>query len=109
MYKDMSDTKTVIKDKSSNTELYASSQTVALATDTKEGDNPSPHSGYPCVIGCGDKGVSGYKDQYIYPQTNTAKSLTRFYEQLHVDSSRASFGDIPSNHTSKYTIELKGK
>jgi len=92
MYKDISDTKTVTKDKSSDTELYASSQTVALATDTKEEDNPSPHSGYPCVIGCGDKGYTPSDSSFYYNfEINKDKSLIQYYKTINVEPSKAKF------------------
>lgn len=49
-----------------------------------DGNDPSPHSGYKCVIGCGEGGVTP-KDvkKYFDPVSNSEIYLDSFYRTIH--------------------------
>jgi len=48
---------------------------------------PSTHSGYPCVIGCGDEGVTPAFTEYYNPLTGGNDELQNFYSQINTDPS----------------------
>ena len=58
-------------------------------------ENPSKsssHSGYPCVIGCGDNGVTPNKvTNYFDPTIQQDTPLFQYYNEIHVDASKAKF------------------
>ena len=55
----------------------------------------SPHSGYPCVIGCGDGEVTPNKiTNYFDRNINQDVSLFNYYDTIHVDSSQAKFNTL---------------
>jgi len=66
-----------------------------IKNNTTDPSKTSPHSGYPCVIGCGDGGVTpGDIKKYFNPQTNKDISLFNYYDTIHVDSSQAKFNTL---------------
>jgi len=48
-------------------------------------NNPSPHSGYGCVIGCGDGGVTPKFGQYIGVDKQDPDFLQNFYLKINAD------------------------
>jgi len=54
-------------------------------------DNPdqtSSHSGYKCVIGCGESGITPSDKRYYFdPATNSELTLDSFYRAIHTDPS----------------------
>jgi hypothetical protein len=54
--------------------------------------NTSAHSGYKCIIGCGDNGYTPTRiDYYFNPKTNKDIPLQNYYDAIHVESSKAKF------------------
>lgn len=64
----------------------------SLQKNLSDPSNTSPHSGYPCVIGCGDNGVTPNDiKKYFNPTTNQDVSLFQYYETINVDATKAKF------------------
>lgn len=78
--------------------------TIANGTGIKDKNgnyikDPSPHSGYPCVIGCGDDIETPQMDFYYTPGKADGTSetpLSNFYIDIETDASKA----IPIQETS---------
>lgn len=78
--------------------------TIANGTGIKDKNgnyikDPSPHSGYPCVIGCGDDMETPQMDFYYTPGKADGTSetpLSNFYIDIETDASKA----IPIQETS---------
>jgi len=52
----------------------------------------SPHAGLPCVIGCGDNGVTPNDVKFYFDvTTQKSKPLFDYYKTIRVDSSKAKF------------------
>ncbi|WP_373005284.1 hypothetical protein [Sulfurimonas sp.] len=52
----------------------------------------SPHSGYPCVIGCGDNGITSNEIfKYYDPKTQENTPLFDYYKTINVDATKAKF------------------
>ncbi len=84
--------------------------TIANGTGKKDKDgnyvkDPSPHSGYPCVIGCGDNMYTPDIRNYSTTKKNGGETrLKDFYNEIKVDASRANYGE----NSNTQSIELKG-
>jgi filamentous hemagglutinin len=52
-----------------------------------DSNSPSPHSGYKCIIGCGEGSAILNKMQYYDPNTDSGKNLNDFYLQINTDPS----------------------
>jgi filamentous hemagglutinin len=65
-----------------------------LSSNKENPSKTSPHSGYPCVIGCGDNGYTP-SDIFKYYDPNTQENipLQDYYNLIHVDSSKAQFNN----------------
>lgn len=63
----------------------------------------SPHSGYGCVIGCGENGTAGAVEEIYAPETNSFRPLTEFYKEINVDSSKSNINSAPTDNTEPST------
>ena len=65
-----------------------------LSSNKENPSKTSPHSGYPCVIGCGDNGYTP-SDIFKYYDPNTQENipLRDYYNLIHVDTSKAQFNN----------------
>ena len=52
---------------------YMFSRGVRSIANGKDPTNPSPHSGYPCVIGCGDENFTPNIENYYTPNSSDGK------------------------------------
>ncbi len=60
------------------------------------GENPSPHSGYECVIGCGEGGITPSDIKFYYePHTQEEVALTGFYDTINVEPSHSNINTAP--------------
>ena len=85
---------------------YDLSRGVPTIANGKGGKNPSPHSGYGCVIGCGNERVIPRRiREYYDPITKTTEPLSQYYNHINVDASKAKF---PSDYKASSQVELKG-
>jgi filamentous hemagglutinin len=64
----------------------------SLQNNLDDPSKTSPHSGYPCVIGCGDNGVTP-NDVFEYYDPNTQENipLFKYYDDIKVKPSKAKF------------------
>jgi filamentous hemagglutinin len=64
----------------------------SLQNNLDDPSKTSPHSGYPCVIGCGDNGVTP-NDVFKYYDPNTQENipLFKYYDDIKVEPSKAKF------------------
>jgi len=64
----------------------------SLQNNLDKPKNTSPHSGYPCVIGCGDNGATPNDIKFYFDvATQNDKPLSEYYKKIDVDPSKAKF------------------
>ena len=64
----------------------------SLQNNLDDPTKTSPHSGYPCVIGCGDNGVTPNEvTNYFDPVINKDTPLFDYYIKIEVEPSKAKF------------------
>jgi filamentous hemagglutinin len=70
----------------------------SLQNNQDDPTKTSPHSGYPCVIGCGDGGYTP-NDVKFYFDVTTQKDtpLLKYYNDIEVEPSKAKFNTQGSN------------
>lgn len=72
---------------------YMFSRGVSSIANGKDPTNPSPHSGYTCVIGCGDEMKTPVIGEYIGTDGNP-DLLNNFYDRHNLNKDLANFNQI---------------
>lgn len=73
---------------------YMFSRGVSSIANGKDPTKPSPHSGYTCVIGCGDEMKTPDKTSQYFKIDGTQDDLNNFYNSHDLKSNFANFNQI---------------